>query len=102
VPSRGATVKLQKDDSSPQTIITYYLLFALFVALALFGIANLILVHKIRKNSKQVATFYLVSGTVLIFRILLFFDPVIDWADYTYVVVFITFPAYLYLFVGLS
>ena len=62
----------------------------------------MVLVQKIRKNSKQVATFYLVSGTVVIFRCLLFADPLLDWNDYTYVIVFITFPAYLYLFVGLS
>ena len=85
----------------PATKASYAILFALFDILLIFGIINLVLVHKIRKNSKQVATFYLVSGTVVVFRCLLFADIMIDWKDYTYVIVFITFPSYLYLFVGL-
>ena len=93
---------LEKDDASMQTMISYTFLFALFDILLVFAIINLVLVQKIRKNSKQVATFYFVSGTVVLFRCLLFADPLLDWEDYTYVIVFITFPSYLYIFVGLS
>lgn len=73
----------------------------MFFLLALFGIANLVLVCKIQKLSKQIVTFYVVSLTVVSFRVALFADPLIDYAEYTYVIVFITMPSYLYLFVGL-
>ena len=95
-------LQLQKDDASTQSKIAYYSLLFLFFFLVVFGVVNLLLVFKIKKLSKQVATFYFVSQTLVLFRVLLFADPLIDWTDYTYVIVFITMPSYLYLCVGLS
>ena len=91
-----------KDDSSSATIAVYYVLLCLFFCLALFGIANLVLVCKIKKLSKQVVTFYVVSETVVTFRVLLFTDPFLNWSDYSYVIIFTAMPSFLYLFVGLS
>ena len=42
------------------------------------------------------------SEIVIVFRILLFADPFIDWDNITYVVILISLPSYLYLLVGLS
>lgn len=39
---------------------------------------------------------------VIVFRILLFMDPFVDWSDVSYVVILISMPSYLYLLVGLS
>ena len=92
----------RKDDSAKATRIAYAVLCLMFFCLALFGAANLILVIKIKKLSKQIVTFYAVSQVVVIFRVLLFADPLIDFSEYAYVIVFTAMPSYLYLFVGLS
>ena len=46
--------------------------------------------------------FYFTSELVIVFRILLFVDPLADWSDVNYVVLLISMPSYLYLLVGLS
>ena len=91
-----------KDDNSPQTTITYYVLFGCFSLLACFGIVNIWLAQKIRKFSKPMVTFYLVSEMVILFRVLLFADPFVGWSSIVYVVLLISMPSYLYLIVGLS
>ena len=60
------------------------------------------LAKKIRKFSKPIVTFYLVSELVIVMRMLLFADPMVDWGDVTYVIIMVTMPSYLYLLVGLS
>ena len=100
--SRYESEGFVKDDFWPETRIAYAVLACLFFTLALFGTANLALVCKIQKLSKQVVTFYAVSQTVIIFRVLLFADPILNYANDTYVIVFTAMPSYLYLFVGLS
>jgi len=93
---------LVRDDADGPSKIVYGVLFGLFVPLAIFGVVNLCLACNIRKQSKQVFFFYVVSETVIFFRILLFADPVIHWPDSVYVLLLISLPAFLYLFVGLS
>lgn len=66
------------------------------------GIVNMCLALTIRKFSKPIITFYLVSELVILLRMLLFADPFIDWGDVTYVVLLVSMPSYLYLLVGLS
>ena len=91
-----------KDDSSRQTVLAYNFLFGFFLLLAVFGAVNIYLAHKIRKFSKPILTFYLMSETVICFRIVLFADPFFHWNEVTYVVMLISMPSYLYLLVGLS
>ena len=78
------------------------MLFGCFLFLATFGVLNIYLAQKIRKFSKPMVTFYLVSEIVVVFRLLLFADPFIIWGDTMYVVILISMPTYLYLLVGLS
>ena len=58
--------ELEKDDASTQAKIVYYILLFIFFLLVLIGVFNLILVIKIKKLSKQVATFYFVSLTIVL------------------------------------
>ena len=67
-----------------------------------FGAVNIVLARKIRKFSKPIITFYLVSETVIVFRVLLFADPFADWNENFYVILLVSMPSYLYLIVGLS
>ena len=66
------------------------------------GIINMCLALTIRKFSKPIITFYLVSELVIVLRMLLFSDPFIHWGIVTYVVLLVSMPSYLYLLVGLS
>ena len=66
------------------------------------GIINMCLALTIRKFSKPIITFYLVSELVIILRMLLFADPFINWGTVTYVVLLVAMPSYIYLLVGLS
>lgn len=66
------------------------------------GIINMCLALTIRKFSKPIITFYLVSELVIVLRMLLFSDPFINWGIVTYVVLLVSMPSYLYLLVGLS
>ena len=66
------------------------------------GVANIYLACNIRKFSKPIVTFYTVSELVIVLRVLLFADPLIDFGDVTYVVLLVSMPSYLYLLVGLS
>ena len=86
---------MQRDDNTPQSKIAYYVLFGCFLLLALFGILNIYLAYKIRKFSFSMVTFYLVSEIVILLRLLLFADPIIDWGDTIYVVILISMPSYL-------
>ena len=95
-------LEFQKDDSSDQTITTYYVLLSCFSVLACMGVVNMCLARAIRKFSKPIMTFYLVSELVIVMRMLLFADPLINWGTVTYVVLMVSMPSYLYLLVGLS
>ena len=66
------------------------------------GTVNMCLALTIRKFSKPIITFYLVSELCILLRMLLFGDPFIDWDEVTYVVLLVSMPSYLYLLVGLS
>jgi len=91
-----------RDDCYQQTVITYYILLIFFIFLALMGFVNIYLAQKIRKFSKPIVTFYLISEIVIAFRIILFADPIFNWNYVSYVVILISLPSYLYLLVGLS
>jgi len=91
-----------KDDASDQTRISYYILFCGFAVLMCMGFVNICLAMTIRKFSKPIVTFYLVSELVISLRMLLFTDPFVDWGNATYVVLLVSMPSYLYLIVGLS
>ena len=97
----GETDDHMKDDDSPQTVISYYVLLVCFTILAAIGFYNLVIATQIRKLSKLVLTFYVASEIVIIFRLLLFMDPFIDWSTVTYIVILVSMPSYLYLTVGL-
>ena len=97
--------QVPKDDESRQTRISYYCLLVLFTMLMVFGLVNVYLAQKIRKFSRPIVTFYLVSEMVIVLRILLFMDALPGWEgwpDASYVILFITMPSYLYLLVGCS
>lgn len=66
------------------------------------GVVNICLAQRIRKSSKPIWTFYIFSEIVVVFRVLLFTDPFVDWGDATYVLLLISMPSYLYLLVGLA
>ena len=73
-----------------------------FGVLAVIGTVNMCLALTIRKFSKPIITFYLVSELVILLRMLLFADPFFHWGIVTYVVLLVSMPSYLYLLVGLS
>ena len=73
------TAKHVKDDWTYNTKASYYVLLLCFVLLMGFGAMNIILARKTRKFSKPIITFYLVSETVIFFRVLLFADPFAKW-----------------------
>ena len=100
--SEAESEAVVKDDNSPATIATYYVLLFLFLSLALFGTVNIYLANKIRNFSKPMVTFYFASLFVIFFRVLLFCDPFAEWDFYTYVILLISMPSYFYLLVGLS
>ena len=92
-----------KDDRPGPTFITYNILFVCFLVLFIFGMVNLCLARQIRKRrSKPIITFYFASQVVVFLRVLLFADTFIDWGWQSYVIIFVSFPSYLYLIVGLS
>ena len=101
-PDHDIDAVFTKDDSSHQTITTYYVLLGCFTGLAIMGLVNICLALTIRKFSKPIVTFYLVTLTVIVMRMLLFADPLIDYSDSVYVVILVSMPSYLYLLVGLS
>ena len=92
----------KKDDATHPTIITYYVLLCCFFVLAIMGFANICLALTIRKFSKPIVTFYLVSELVIVLRVFLFADPFIHFGTKVYVVLLVSMPSYLYLLVGLS
>lgn len=95
-------VYFTKDDASHETKVTYYILLIFFFVLACIGFVNVCFAMRIRKFSKPIVTFYLVSELVIVLRMTLFTDPFVKWGDVTYVVLLVSMPSYLYLLVGLS
>lgn len=75
----------------------------MFVLLLILGIINIYYAIKLKKfRNRAILTFYISSILVVVLRICLFFDPVVDYNTIVYIIILISMPAYLLLITGLS